>query len=792
MVRFADGAPAVTDDRSVVDFTSPRRARANFGLGEWVTGGLTAAGVGELGLRSELGLREFDRAYAFRDSPLPLVASYGSQRPADVRRRAARAGRPAGDEGGGARDRQRAPATPRTCARWASGSAASRSSSAACALVPRRGERAAARDAGAAAAGDGPRERGARRRRRAGRGPGGAAVSRRSRRREHVRSRAAPAGRGPVGPAAPAGTALAASAPCSSSLPWLRLLLARAAAARRRLRRAADLVAAPARRGRDAPAEQPALHVALLRPGRRAAVPALLAPAAQAAGHAAASSCSGSSAAQGDPEPAFGLARHARGAAARPVPRRRVRGRERRRHRRQLTLRVPGRARVPAARAGPARVYAGNNEVVGPFGAGTVLTRPPRPTPLVRASLAAQRTRLGQLAGSRFACAARAARAGATRPVRGTAWRCSSSSRCAATTPRSSARTATTSANLADTCRLARAAGVPVVLSTVAVNLRSCGPFASLNATSLDADARARWDALFGEGVRLEAEGRWAESRGPLAEAIALDPGHAESLYRLGRCELRLGREAAAREHLSLARDLDTLRFRADTRTNAIVREVAGREGARAWRTRSRRWQPERRAPCRGTRPSSTTSTSPSRGNYRLAVCPARAGPRRAARACSSARRDGPCRRSRKRRAVLVYTELDRYRIAETMQQRLRDAPFTDQPDHAEHVRRFADELAALRARGDAGAVDAALAQYEQALAAGPAHWTLRERYAVDPAAARPRGRRRRAVAVARAGAAAVPRVPAAARARAARRRPLRGGPRRAAEGPRLPARRRR
>ena len=81
MVRFAGDAPAVTDDRSVVDFTSPRRARANFGLGEWVTGGLTAAAVGERGLRSELGLREFDRIYAFRDSPLPLVASYGARDP---------------------------------------------------------------------------------------------------------------------------------------------------------------------------------------------------------------------------------------------------------------------------------------------------------------------------------------------------------------------------------------------------------------------------------------------------------------------------------------------------------------------------------------------------------------------------------------------------------------------------------------------------------------------------------------------------------------------------------------
>ena len=63
----------------------------------------------------------------------------------------------------------------------------------------------------------------------------------------------------------------------------------------------------------------------------------------------------GSSAAQGDPEPAFGLARAARGAAARPVPRRRVRCRQRRGHRRQLAHGVRRRAGGGRPRAGPSR-----------------------------------------------------------------------------------------------------------------------------------------------------------------------------------------------------------------------------------------------------------------------------------------------------------------------------------------------------------------------------------------------------------------------------------------------------
>ncbi len=42
-------------------------------------------------------------------------------------------------------------------------------------------------------------------------------------------------------------------------------------------------------------------------------------------------------------------------------------------------------------------IYMGNNEVVGPFGAGTVFGRQVPPLPLIRASLALKTTRIGQL-----------------------------------------------------------------------------------------------------------------------------------------------------------------------------------------------------------------------------------------------------------------------------------------------------------------------------------------------------------------------------------------------------------
>ena len=45
-------------------------------------------------------------------------------------------------------------------------------------------------------------------------------------------------------------------------------------------------------------------------------------------------------------------------------------------------------------------IYMGNNEVVGPFGAGTVFGPQAPPLPLIRGSLALKSTRTGQLLDS--------------------------------------------------------------------------------------------------------------------------------------------------------------------------------------------------------------------------------------------------------------------------------------------------------------------------------------------------------------------------------------------------------
>jgi tetratricopeptide (TPR) repeat protein len=76
---YTAGVPPVTDDRSVVDYTIPRQARANFGLGDFTTGGFYVSAVGPNGLVSELRVRDFDAIYTMRDSADSLVAPASPQ-----------------------------------------------------------------------------------------------------------------------------------------------------------------------------------------------------------------------------------------------------------------------------------------------------------------------------------------------------------------------------------------------------------------------------------------------------------------------------------------------------------------------------------------------------------------------------------------------------------------------------------------------------------------------------------------------------------------------------------------
>jgi tetratricopeptide (TPR) repeat protein len=135
--------------------------------------------------------------------------------------------------------------------------------------------------------------------------------------------------------------------------------------------------------------------------------------------------------------------------------------------------------------------------------------------------------------------------------------------------------------NLEDILRVAQRAGVPVTLSTVAVNLKDCAPFASLHALGLAENEEASWNLAYEEGVALETAGSYREALARYQKAARIDPHYADLQFRMGTCDLALTNDDQARRDFALATDYDALAFRADTTINRAIKAAAARHAGR-------------------------------------------------------------------------------------------------------------------------------------------------------------------------------------------------------------------
>jgi tetratricopeptide (TPR) repeat protein len=221
-------------------------------------------------------------------------------------------------------------------------------------------------------------------------------------------------------------------------------------------------------------------------------------------------------------------------------------------------------------------VYLGNNEVIGPYGIGSDLTRPAGSLAAVRFGITLRTTKIGQLLQSAVGRISGRDRVlqewgGMEQYAR---------NKIAAEDPRLEKVYGYFERNLTDICEAASQAGVPVVLGTVAVNLWDSAPFASLHRTDLPSEQLAVWDSLYAKGVAAVEAGHVAEALASFAAATEIDSCFADLQFRQGSLHLAAGDTSLAREHFLRARDRDALRFRADSRINAIIRRTARERSA--------------------------------------------------------------------------------------------------------------------------------------------------------------------------------------------------------------------
>ncbi len=214
-------------------------------------------------------------------------------------------------------------------------------------------------------------------------------------------------------------------------------------------------------------------------------------------------------------------------------------------------------------------IYSGNNEVVGPYGPGTALTSSGMSLPVIRASIFFHSTRIGQLL----------TKVGTAKREWG-GMEMFLDKQVAASSPLMKHVYENFESNLRETIAVARRSGARVIVATVATNIKDCAPFASMHREGLADDAFRSWTALEQQGADLENAHSYADALKPYLSALKIDDQYAELEFRIARCLWMTGDYRTAKEHFLRARDLDTLRFRADSRINEIDRSVAASSGA--------------------------------------------------------------------------------------------------------------------------------------------------------------------------------------------------------------------
>jgi len=130
-------------------------------------------------------------------------------------------------------------------------------------------------------------------------------------------------------------------------------------------------------------------------------------------------------------------------------------------------------------------------------------------------------------------------------------------------------------ANLRDIVTTAHAQGIKTLLCTVPTNLQACPPFGSLHDPRLSVDQLAEWQRRYEAGRDHQQDDAWLEALSAYDRAAALDDTFAELSYCRAQCLEALGRVDEAREVYSRAVDLDTLRFRAPSDINVVLRRQA-------------------------------------------------------------------------------------------------------------------------------------------------------------------------------------------------------------------------
>jgi tetratricopeptide (TPR) repeat protein len=348
-------------------------------------------------------------------------------------------------------------------------------------------------------------------------------------------------------------------------------------------------------------------------------------------------------------------------------------------------------------------LYSGNNEVVGPYGAGSALTSSGMNLRVIRGSIFVRSTRIGQLL----------TKLGTQKQEWG-GMEMFLDKQVRASSPLMKHSYENFESNLRDTIAVARASGARVIVSTIVTNLKDCAPFASLHREDMKQDALFNWSALVQQGSSLEDAQAYAEALRIYLLAETIDNEYAELEFRIARCLWVQGEYRAAKEHFLRARDLDTLRFRADTRINDINRSVASSFPGAELVDADEILAKESPNGIVGSELIYEHVHLTPLGNYLLARSMFLQIASKLAPEVGHSQEDAYVLSQSQCEQLLALTSHDRSRMAMEMMQRMEKPPFTTQLNHSDQVSRL------MLTAGASGEIpDETMFEYQWAIA----HW---------------------------------------------------------------------
>lgn len=132
--------------------------------------------------------------------------------------------------------------------------------------------------------------------------------------------------------------------------------------------------------------------------------------------------------------------------------------------------------------------------------------------------------------------------------------------------------------NLRKMVRIARDAGVPILLMNPVCNLRDSPPFKAEHRAGLTDEERERWESLWSEARRHYGRD-YARAVSLLRESLDIDDQHAGLRFDLAKCYEAMGLLEQARAEFMQAKELDVCPLRILEPMNQIVLDVTRETG---------------------------------------------------------------------------------------------------------------------------------------------------------------------------------------------------------------------